>query len=73
MFNPMLSLLFIKNWYLSSYGSFAYKYILSMSGWLFIKFNNVFVFPDPESPIINIMYELSGIYDQLGLWLIYFH
>ena len=52
----MLSLLLIKNWYLASYGSLAYKYILSISGWLFIKFNNAFVFPDPEPPIINILY-----------------
>ena len=50
-FNPMLSLFLIKNWYLSSYGSLAYKYILSISGWLFIKLSNAFVFPDPEPPI----------------------
>ena len=64
----MLSFLFIKNWYLSSYGSFAYKYILSMSGWLFIRFSNAFLFPDPEPPIINILYGWSGIYGQLRLW-----
>ena len=29
-FNPLLSLLLIKNWYFASYGSFAYKYILSI-------------------------------------------
>ena len=39
-----------------SYGSFAYKYILSMSGWFSIKFNNKFVSPDPEPLIINILY-----------------
>ena len=55
-FNPVLSLLLIKNWYLASYGSLAYKYILSISGWLFIKFNNAFVSPDPEPPIIIILY-----------------
>ena len=33
----MLSLLLIKNYCLASYGSLAYKYILSISGWLFIK------------------------------------
>ena len=38
-----------------------------MSGWLSIKFNNKFVFPDPQSPVINILYEWSGIYGQLGL------
>ena len=55
-FNPVLYLLFIKNWYLVSYGTLAYKYILSISGWLFIKVNNAFVFSDPEPPIINILY-----------------
>ena len=25
-----------------------------MSGWVSIKFNNAFAFPDPEPPIINI-------------------
>ena len=60
-------LFLIKNWYLSWYRSFAYKYILSISGWLFIKFSNAFVFTDPEPPIINILYGWSGIYGQLGL------
>ena len=55
-FNPILSHLLIKNWYFVSYGSLAYKYILSMSGLLFIRFNNAFVFPDPEPPIISIVY-----------------
>ena len=27
-----------------------------ISNWLFIIFNNAFVFPDPETPIINILY-----------------
>ena len=52
----MPSLFLIKNWYLSSYGSSAYKYILSISGWLFIKFSNALTFPDPQPPIINILY-----------------
>ena len=39
--------------------------------WLFIKFNNVFVFPDPEPPIINILYGWSGIYDQSRLCFIF--
>ena len=51
----MLSLLLIKNLYLASYGSLAYKYILPISGWLFIEFNNAFVFSDPEPPIISIL------------------
>ena len=64
---PTLSLLLIKYWYFDSYGSFAYKYILSMSGWFSIKFNNTFVFPDPEPPIINILYGWSGVYGQFEL------
>ena len=54
--NPVLFPLLIKNWYLASYGSLAYRYILSMSGWFFIKFNNAFVFQDPEPPTISILY-----------------
>ena len=27
----------------------------------------VYFFPDPESPIVNILYGWSGIYDQFGL------
>ena len=38
-----------------------------MSDWLFIKLKNAFVFPDPEPPIINILYGWSGIYDHFGL------
>ena len=44
-----------------------YKHILSIFGCLFIKFNNTFVFPDPESPIINIPYGWSGTFGQFGL------
>ena len=71
-FNPMLSVFLIKNWYLPSYGSLAYKYILSISGWLFIKFSNAFVFPDTEPPIIDIVYGYSVIYGQLGLCFLLF-
>ena len=38
-----------------------------MSGCLFIRLNNEFVFPDSELPIINTLCEWSGIYSQLGL------
>ena len=69
---PALSLLLIKSCYFDLYGSFAYKYILSMSGWFSIKFNNKFVFPDPEPPIINILYGWSGIYGQFLLCMILF-
>ena len=44
-----------------------YKHILSIFGCLFIKFNNTFVFPDQESPIINIPYGWSGTFGQFGL------
>ena len=44
-----------------------YKHILSKSGWLFIKFSNAFVFPDPEPPINNIQYVWSGIYGHFKL------
>ena len=69
---PTPSLLLIKYSYLLSYGSFAYKYSLSMSGWFSIKFNNTFVFPVPEPPIINILYGWSGIYGQFLLCLVLF-
>ena len=59
---PTFSRILIKYCYFASYGSLAYKYILSMSGWLSIKFNNTFVFPDPEPPIIDILYGWSGTY-----------
>ena len=61
------SLLLIKYWYFASYGSFAKKYIFSMSSWFFIKFNNTFVFSDPEPPINNILYGWSGLYVQVLL------
>ena len=54
-FNSVPSLLLIEHWYLASYESLAYKDILSISGWLSIKFNNAFVFPNPEPPIISIL------------------
>ena len=38
-----------------------------MSGSISIKFNNKFVFPDPEPPIINILYGWSEIYGQFLL------
>ena len=53
---PTFSPILIKYCYFASYGSLAYKYILSMSGWVSIKFNNTFVFPDLEPPITDILY-----------------
>ena len=66
-FNPVLSLLLISNWHFALYRSFAYKKILSTSGYLFIKLSNAFVFPDLEPPIINIWYGGSEILGQFQL------
>ena len=45
------SCLLISSWYFVSYGSLAYKYVLSIPGWLPNRSNNAFVLPDPEHPI----------------------
>ena len=42
-------------------------YSVEKSDWFFIKFNNAFVFPDPELPIISILYGRSGIYSHFEL------
>ena len=63
-FKPVLPLLLIKNWYFVSYGSLAYKYILSISGYWFIRLN---VFPNSKPHIINILYGWLGISGQFGL------
>ena len=34
--------------------------------------NNAFVFPDPDPPIINILYGWSGIYAQSRLYFVLF-
>ena len=44
----------IISWYFASYGSFVYRYILS-------------IFLDPEPPIINILYGWSRMRGQFGL------
>ena len=59
--------LLINNWYFAPNKSFAYKKILSISGWWFFRLSNTFHFPDPELPIIYILYGWSGICVQLGL------
>ena len=41
--------------------------MLSRVGWWIIRLNNELVFPDPELPIINILYELSESCGQFGL------
>ena len=55
----------ISNLYFASYGSLEYK--KSISGSLFIRLRNAFVFPDPEPPNINILYGWSEISGQFGL------
>ena len=66
-FKPAFSRLSIKNWYFASYGSLAYKQILSISVWSFTSLSNAFVFPDPEPLIINILHGWSGICSQSRL------
>ena len=39
-----------------------------MSGSLLIRFNNGFVFPEPETPFINIRYGWSGVSGYFELW-----
>ena len=51
--------LLINIWYFAWCGTFAYRYILSVSGWWFIKLSNEFVFLDQELTIINNLYEWS--------------
>ena len=53
------------------YRSFAYGYILSISGSWSIELSNAFGYSDPE-PIINIMHGWSGICGQNGLRVIAF-
>ena len=71
-FIPKPSLLLIKYWYFASYGSVVNKYILLMSGIFCIKFNNTFVFPDPEALTIIILYEWLEVYGQFLLCLVLF-
>ena len=60
----------IKYRYFALYGSFAYRYILSISGWLLIKFNNAFVFLDPEP--LNYYCSLWMIWNIWLLWIRFF-
>ena len=38
----------------------------------FIKLSNLFGFPDPEPPIIKLLYRWYGIYSHFGLCVIVF-
>ena len=64
---PTFSRLLINYWSIASDGYLVYKYILSISGWWSIEFNDAFVFPDPEPLVINILYGWSGIHGHFGL------
>ena len=66
-FKPVLSRLLIENWYFVSYRSLAYQSILSISSRCLIKLNKEFVSPDPEPPVINILYGWSEICSQFAL------
>ena len=48
---------FMRYCYFDSHGSFAYKKILSMPGWWFIRLSNAIRFPDSECPTISIQYK----------------
>ena len=39
---------------------------------MLVRVNDEFVFPDPEPPIINILYGWSGICGQFGLFFLCF-
>ena len=65
-FKPVLSLL-IRNYYFALWKPLEYKWILSISGWLHTRLNNEFVFWNPETHIINILYGWSGICSQFEL------
>ena len=68
---PVLSLLLIKNWYFASYGTLAYKYILSISGRWLVKLNNEFVFPDPEPP--SYKYSVWVFRNFWPIWIMFFY
>ena len=57
----------------TSWVSLAYKKALSVSGWWYVQLINEFAFPNPESPIINILHGSSGICDQFGLCSVMFY
>ena len=59
-------LFLVKKLHFTPYGSLLHKTILSVSGSRFIRLCNIFVSPDPEPPIINILYKWSEISGQFG-------
>ena len=63
-FIPTSCHFWIRNWYLDSYRSLAYKWVLWICDWWFIRFNNTLIFPNLEPPTINFLYEWSGICNQ---------
>ena len=69
-FKLVLSLFLIKTWCFASYGSFAYKYILSISGWWLIRLNNEFVFF--RSRASSYFYFVWMIKNWWPIWIIFF-
>ena len=67
-FKLVLSLFLIKTWCFASYGSFAYKYILSISGWWLIRLNNEFVFFRSRASSYFYFVWMIKIGDQYGLY-----
>ena len=64
-----LSRLLRKNGYFGLYGSLLYKLIPSVViGLWFIGVSKEFVFPNPELPLINVLYGWSKIFGQSGLY-----
>ena len=61
MIMPTLSLLLIKCWYFHSYRSFEHKYILPMSGWFSIKFNNWIQFAFPDSDPLLLIFCMDDL------------
>ena len=51
---PAPSRLLIGSWYFASYRFLAYKQILAISCWWFIRLINAFAFPDPQHQAVNI-------------------
>ena len=67
-FKLVLSHFLIKTWCFASYGSFAYKYILSISGWWLIRLNNEFVFFRSRASSYFYFVWMIKIGGQYGLY-----
>ena len=68
---PLFSCLLMRYWYFASMWSLVYINFISYSIIIIIfLFYQIewCIFPDPEPPIINILYGSSGICGKIGLW-----